>query len=542
MQTPFRARLGALSVIGAAVACLAGAGPALAAPCTAQLKDASNASFDLTHPVYYTADGTPSPNPWFVGAGIGDGAVFNSDGTLLADDAYDGGPVFNVLDLDANPAADPAAPAPEDVYPFADADSADGCQMAQDGREMLYPEETVHTDIAMSRRIYVSATGLGGARFVDTVRNTGAAPRHLRLVQGWDGVDYDLGSDSDTAFVAANTAAVGNDTRWIVTDDVQADSTIPGDPALSHVFDGPGSVDTVDAIHLVDGSDAFYVVRDVTLAPGETASFVFYEGMTALPGQPARVAADERAAAAQLAAARFGQSADSLYAGLPAGLVSTVRNWQRPAVTPSIALVGDANDNAPVSLNSSADLGASMCSLASREWTVDGAPAGSDATLTRTYSAGAHALSLKVTSTCGTSGVAAGTLTVAHVGPSPVTTTDPHTPGVTVFRTPAKPVKVAKGKAVLRFSCADADGCSASSFTLTGPKVTVRDKHGKKTTKRAFVLTIKVPATTKAGTPRVTVKLTKAARSAVAKAGKKGAKVTVAPRGAKSGVSFRLVG
>ncbi len=407
MRISFRVRLGALSVTGAALACLAGAGQAVAARCDAVLLDPTNARFDLVHEYY--GPGTNEPQePWFIGAAIGDGAVLNADGSVRADDAYDGGPDLAVFDRDANPDFDGGVTGPADAYPLQESDAADGCQTAQGGREVLFPAKTMHNDLQVSRRIYVADSGPGGARFIDTVRNTSEVPRTVSVRFGW--VDSDLGSDRRTRYVT-----FAADDSWLVTDDTLNGAT-GRDPKITHVLSGPG-IESTDGIASVPGDDNLYWWRTATIAPGQSASFLTYQGLTALAdaeGTGRATDAEEQAAATALARTLSAQPSARLYAGLTASEILAVRNWARPIAKATIDVQGTPTDGAPVTLKATVDTGAAGCAVTSYKWTVDGAVAGTGATLTKTLSAGERKVKLEVTTDCAGAATVERTVTVAQ--------------------------------------------------------------------------------------------------------------------------------
>lgn len=528
MSMSFRAPLGALSVTGATLVCLAGAGPAMAAPCNAVLLDPTNARFDLVHEYYGPGTDTPQEEVYFAGAGIGDGAVLNADGSVRASDAYDSGPGLAVFDVDANPNFDASVTGPGDAYPLEESDAADGCRTAQDGREVLFPAKTMHTDLEVSRRIHVADSGPGGARFIDTVRNTSEVARTVSVRFGW--VDSDFGSDTRTRLVT-----YADDESWLVTDDT-FNTTTPSDPKLTHVISGPGGRPH-DGFSGADGNDRLHWYHMVTIAPGQSASFLTYEGMTALAdaaGTGRATDAEEQAAAAALARTLSAQPSARLYAGLTAGEILAVRNWARPTAKATIDVQGTPTDGAPVTLKATVDTGAAGCAVTSHKWTVDGAVAGTGATLTTTPAAGERKVKLEVTTDCAGAATVERTVTVAQSRtpqqpqPQPQTTSaDPPTKGKNELVAPAGPVKVVDGKATLRFVCADADGCTARRYVLFSEKKVTKRRNGKKFRVSAFRVMAPVPSSASAMTHAVAFKLPDSAVKRIRKAGRKGLRAKV---------------
>jgi hypothetical protein len=89
-----------------------------------------------------------------------------------------------------------------------------------------------------------------------------------------------------------------------------------------------------------------------------------------------------------------------------------VRNWQRPATTASIEGPGEATAGDAIRLVAQTDGTLSTCTV-THAWKVDDGPAGSDATLSPTLSAGEHTVTLTATSACGTTATATKTIKIA---------------------------------------------------------------------------------------------------------------------------------
>jgi hypothetical protein len=102
---------------------------------------------------------------------------------------------------------------------------ANDCFDEDEGRERVFPKKTID-GLEVQRKVFVSATGLPGARILNLVRNPGGAPR-TTSVQVGDTIDADgvysgdLGSDDDTIVRASSSGdtALSAGDRWAVTSD-----------------------------------------------------------------------------------------------------------------------------------------------------------------------------------------------------------------------------------------------------------------------------------------------------------------------------------
>jgi hypothetical protein len=106
-----------------------------------------------------------------------------------------------------------------------------------------------------------------------------------------------------------------------------------------------------------------------------------------------------------------------------------------------------------------------------------------------------------------------------------------HRLGTPTFVRPARPVRVRRGAARLRFTCADPDGCAAATFVLRSSKPRRRP---------LFTLTVRVAPSAR-GNHVVTVRLSRAARRALKRAGRRGLTVTMQRAGARPARPFKLV-
>jgi Bacterial Ig domain/Bacterial TSP3 repeat/Thrombospondin type 3 repeat len=241
--------------------------------------------------------------------------------------------------------------------------TANGCTLAQNGREIVYPEEDLGGGAAglrASRRVYVPPPGAtrSFARWIDTIRNPTNATRKVDV--SWTG---GLGSDCGTRIASESS---GNDElderdRWAVTfDPAPADDTCgpffggPNDDdstglPLAHNWDGlipVGGTRTtgfaqVFGLDLVPGGGYLLQYHDIAIAPGQSASLVHFESQTT-------TLANDFDAATNAAVAIDAEPAD-LFAGMSAADLAKVRNWCARDCDHDTKL--DSADNCPRAAN-----------------------------------------------------------------------------------------------------------------------------------------------------------------------------------------------
>jgi len=230
--------------------------------CIATLVDSSNAHWDLDSG---SATGA-----------INDGGIdTDGNGTVDRSDAYDTWPFFSVS-LDGN------------TWDKYDAGTA-ACTPAQGGREVVFPDLNVD-GLLLSRRVYVPATGLPVARFVNVLSNPTGAPITVDVIIGSTPTHFgDLGSDSDTQVfsTASGDALVDPQDAWAST----WDGSPTGDPGLGHLWQSGATPvpDRADAIRTTEYFDEQF--NHVTVAPGQTLIYVNYETQQASPAAAGTVAA-----------------------------------------------------------------------------------------------------------------------------------------------------------------------------------------------------------------------------------------------------------
>ena len=264
MRTNLFKRLGLATAV---VACggVFAAAPASAAVCDPELVDPSAEEWDLN------SDGT-----------VDDGSEdsYDTSSTLLVGSDGDGFSAY------ANAATD-------------------SCGAEEEGREVTYPEQTMK-GLAVSRKVYVPADGLGFARWLDVLRNPTDSPITLQY-----SYQQDLGHDDDITTPDGDGEAEVGET-WF------AQLTNSGHPSIpASLWDGRFAPDAFDAIPTApgDGSDSTDLRYDVTVAPGQTQVFMHIEHQ-ANTGQAGRDFASENEA-----------GHPEFFAGMSDAELDALRNW-----------------------------------------------------------------------------------------------------------------------------------------------------------------------------------------------------------------------
>jgi hypothetical protein len=314
-------------------------------------------------------------------------------GPVLTDEAWDGwGNVFVY-----SPRADLTAPTAADRY----LGPGDGCTLSLGGREIAFPVVALH-GLEVQHRWYPDPGRLPGARILTLLRNPGAAPIGVTVAQGDPSGLNDLGSDAATAprTTSDGSGVFSAASYWGVSADGLAFDV---DPALAHVWDGPGGAMRASEVVLggPQGRDTLYWAWNLTIPPERIVAFLSYEIQVALPG---RETSAEVAEASAQAEARVKQAPASIYAGMSAPAIAATMNWARPAPTATIAPVaGGSSALAPVRLDGSGSTGASGLPQCPPRfaWRSDDGATGSSAMFSHFFSPGGHTARLTVTNTCG---------------------------------------------------------------------------------------------------------------------------------------------
>jgi PKD domain-containing protein len=305
-------------------------------------------------------------------------------------------------------------PTPETRY----AGAEDGCSFALDGQEIAYPVVSLR-GLEVQHRWYVDPGPLDGARILTVLRNPGSAPVPVTVVQG-DPIQDALGLGSDDRTVSRatsdGTGVFSPSSAWGVTTDEKAPAEMP-DPALAHVWDGPGGAMRASEVAL--GSSTFllpgllYWDWNVTVPPGGVSTFISYEIQAAVPG---RDRATEVGQAVRQAEAREGQSPASLYVGMSAAEIAATMNWPLPAPTAAVAPVGRPNAATPLRLDGGASApvdGLPQCATDHFAWKADDGATGSEPVFSHLFAPGRHSATLTVSNDCGGSKSAEASFRVA---------------------------------------------------------------------------------------------------------------------------------
>jgi hypothetical protein len=251
---------------------------------------------------------------------------------------------------------------------------ANFCSVALNSQEMVFPEQAFGANVSElhgGRRVYVPATGRAFARFVDTLRNTSNTTRSYDMVL-LGAIGSDCGTKVGTS--SSGDQFVSRRDRWMTTyDQVAGNDTCPdvffGNPnpdnstglPLAHNWDGPAAPDHADAFPVYGGftlPGGFPLIeyQDITLAPGQSVSFVHFQTQTTTN-------ASNTLSAKTAAVGVDGEPAE-LFAGMSAADRARVRNWCiGDCDKDSIA---DAGDNCkgvanPGQLNSDKDAAGDAC-------------------------------------------------------------------------------------------------------------------------------------------------------------------------------------
>jgi hypothetical protein len=277
----------------------------------------------------------------------------------------------------------------------------DACTLALGGQEILYPVVPMH-GLDVQHRWYVDPGPLHGARILTVLRNPGALPISVTVLEG-DASGFDrLGSQGETVSRATSdgTGTFSAASLWGVSTDEDLEAN--PDPALAHVWGGPGGAVRASEVVLGSVGDpaVLYWTWNVTVPPGGTVTFISYEIQAAVPG---RDQATEVAQAVAQAEARQTQSPASLYLGMSREEIVATTNWAHPAPTAAIAPVGESNAANPVLLDGRASVGAAglpQCAITGYAWKTDGGATGSEAALSHFFGPGNHSATLTVTNDC----------------------------------------------------------------------------------------------------------------------------------------------
>jgi hypothetical protein len=219
-----------------------------------------------------------------------------------------------------------------------------GCVTEDSAREVGFPADTTTvTGVNVSRKVYIPATGLAFARWLDTFTNTTGAP--ITFIARWGG---NLGSDSATtvAGTSSGDAVMTEADNWVNTFESPLSAT--SDPLVTNMWDGSASSPRQRAEKAgrfrpstpgyatsatTDYEGAEYTV---TLQPGETKRFMHVLALRLN-------SVEQWAASAALAA-----EPNDLFVGLSADELATLQNWN---ADPDNDGIGKTIDNCPSTAN-----------------------------------------------------------------------------------------------------------------------------------------------------------------------------------------------
>ncbi len=293
-----------------------------------------------------------------------------------------------------------------------------GCFDEELGRERVFPKQTLD-GLEVQRKVYVSETGLPGARILNLVRNPGGSPRETSVqvgdtVDGDGAYSGDLGSDDDTRVRSSSSgdAALTAADRWAVTSDHSPGGT-NNDLALAHVLDGRGGSDRVDFAALVGDDDLGWRWEDVLLPAGGTVAYLSYEIQQGVAGADG---AAEDEAARRKALAYDAAPLAQVYAGMTDQEIAAVRNWPKPAPTIAFTSSAGATDRAPVAFSAAGSSASSVpgsCAGLSYAWDFGDGATAAGAAASHRFAAGTHTVNVTATNSCGGQATKAETVTVA---------------------------------------------------------------------------------------------------------------------------------
>lgn len=385
-----------------------------------------------------------------------------------------------------------------------------GCDREISGRQVAFAKTSIG-GLQVQRKLFVSAAAGSGARLVQSVTNPGTTAVTTSVFVGDltnASAKGTLGSDGDTTvhLTSSGDASISTADHWAVTSDDGEER----DPAIAHVWDGPGAATTAtvarigsqSGVKTLDGtsdldSDQFgYGWQNVTIPAGATASFLSWEALRADADAAEQVGLAEDAAT-DLSAAPAG----TIYEGMSAADIAAVRNWAKPMPTVAITPVTAASTDADVSLSTStidfSDAALPQCEAGTLHWDFgDGASATAPSGSHR-FAAGEAEVTVTARNACGGTKTAQVRFTVSapalriesNAGESePVQITGGEsTPVETPAASAPAPVTVPAGPAAPQQPTTQA---RPAPFTLTAPDKITASHVAKKGVATAVVSTV----------------------------------------------------
>lgn len=317
-----------------------------------------------------------------------------------------------------------------------------GCTSELGGRQLAFAQVNMG-GVTVQRRIFVPSDARG-ARFLDTVTNPGSQPVTTNVIVG--DLRYNgalpvtvgkLGTGFATGFVAnsSGTTVPSAADRWAVTADTSIFATV-AKPAVASVWGQPGASRAADLVLYgvasggakpLDDAGQFssfrpdqfgWGWRNLTLGPGETASFVSWIGITS-DGATGTLAGT-RAAGLALAQELDAAPMSARLAGLTPAQIASVRNLRTPTVSlGGIAPVAGAESAQPVTLTATdvdfgASTGLSQCATGTLRWDLGDGTTATGPSVSHRFAAGQATVKVTATGDCGGTATAERTFTVAQ--------------------------------------------------------------------------------------------------------------------------------
>lgn len=337
--------------------------------------------------------------------------------------------------------------------------NAHGCARSVSGRSVDFATVT-RGALQIRRSMLVPASTGSGVRIVDAVTNTSGAPVTTNVWVGdlLNGHADGVGSDGSTTIRATSSGDTTLSTAdlWAVTTD-QRQNTLadPSDPALAHVWGGPGAEHPIGVVRSgaqpgdvpLDNPNGTLAAKQlgwgweqVTLAAGETARFLSWE----IPRQAgSRSWVDQAPLAEQAAEDLLDAPLSNRYQGMSPAEIATVRNWAPPAVDGAIAPVTGATTTTDTALQATGvDFGAdelAACTSGTVRWDFGDGATATGASVTHRFSAGTANVTLTIEGTCGGRTTRTLSFPVATPTPSPTPTPAPTNPLPTPTPEPGVP-------------------------------------------------------------------------------------------------------
>lgn len=421
------------------------------------------------------------------------------------------------------------------------ATAVENCGGSTDGRELTYPVKVLD-GVQVQRRIFVASSAVSGSRghgvrFLDTVTNPGAAPVTTQVWVGDLSTVNTGGLDSDDVANLRGTSsgdqALSTADRWAVTSDAKSptnsnDLLMYSSPALAHVWGGDDAPQSADLVRFGGAGDLSvtddstpleprqlgWAWRNVTLQPGESASFLSWE----IPAITDTHTYQTQSAAAADAAADLSTDPATLLQRLTPTQIKQIRNWEPPEVEGQIAPVTGASTGVDTVLTAREvdfGVGVSQCNSGTYTWNFGDGATATGGVVSHRFAAGEAEVTLTIDSACGGRRVRTARFAVADAPAEQPTS--PGTPQASepaplrVFGPPSIQTTTLAGKGGLAVTViATVDGTVRMVLTGRGVKsvTTVKVKAGQAQVVRVRLDRSARPAALKLSSIRLRSKLT----------------------------------